>query len=176
MPNTNRGFERAMVLAALSGLKIALGPAFLATSRKWPSRQSWITAALGEMVLDKMGVFPARYRLPILIPHTLAGAWVAQESMREDGEEDPWAAVAGGVVAAGVSIAAPIVRMTINKLVGVPDAVLGLGEDYLAIRYGAEAIDLPMDELAGAAREVVDSARQRARPALESMGIHSGPE
>ena len=60
MRETSRAFERAMVLAALSGLKIALGPALLATSRRWPSRQSWIAAAMGEMVLDKLGVFPAR--------------------------------------------------------------------------------------------------------------------
>jgi hypothetical protein len=173
MRDTSRAFERAMVLAALSGLKIAMGPAFLATSRRWPSRQSWIAAAMGEMVLDKLGIFPPRYRLPLLIPHTLAGAWVARESLREDGEDDPWAAIAGGMVAAGVAVAAPAVRMAINKVVGVPDALLGLGEDYLALSYGTQALDLPMDELTGAAREFLESARDRARPALESMGIGS---
>ena len=33
MPDTNQPFERAMTLAALSGLKIALGPAFLLSAR-----------------------------------------------------------------------------------------------------------------------------------------------
>jgi hypothetical protein len=162
-----------MVLAAVSGLKIAMGPAVLATSRRWPSRQSWIVAALGEMVLDKLGVFPPRYRLPLLIPHSLAGAWVARESMREDGEDDPWAAVAGGMVAAGVSIAAPMARMAVNKVLGVPDAVLGLGEDYLALHYGAQAMDMPMEEITGAAREMFEDVRERARPALETMGMRS---
>ena len=173
MQNTNRAFERAMVLAALSGLKIALGPAFLATARRWPSRQSWVMAAAGEMVLDKLGVFPSRFRLPLLIPHSLAGAWVAQESMREDGEDDPWVAVAGGAVAAGVAIAAPMVRIAANKVLGVPDALLGLGEDYLALQCGTQAMDMSMDEVAGAAREMFDDVRERARPALESMGIGS---
>ena len=173
MRSSNRAFERAMALAALSGLKIALGPAFLATSRRWPSRQSWVTAALGEMVLDKLGVFPPRYRLPLLIPHSLAGAWVARESLREDGEDDPWAAVAGGAVAAGVAVAAPIARMAINKVVGIPDALLGLGEDYLALSYGSQALDVPMDEITGAAREMFDDVKERARPALESMGMGS---
>ena len=140
-----------MALAALSGLKIALGPAFLAMSRRWPSRQAWVTAAMGEMVLDKLGVFPPRYRLPLLIPHSLAGAWVARESLREDGEDDPWVAVAGGMVAAGVAVAAPLVRMSINKVVGIPDSLLGLGEDYLAISYGSQALDVPMDDITGAA-------------------------
>jgi hypothetical protein len=173
MRSNSRSFERAMALAALSGLKIALGPAFLATSRRWPSRQNWITAALGEMVLDKLGVFPPRYRLPVLIPHALAGAWVARESMLEDGEDDPWAAVAGAAVAAGVAVAAPIARIAINKVVGVPDALLGLGEDYLALSYGSQALDVPMHEITGAAREMFDDVRERARPALESMGINT---
>jgi hypothetical protein len=108
-----------------------------------------------------------------LIPHSLAGAWVAHESLREDGEEDPWAAVAGGMVAASVSVAAPIVRMAINKVIGVPDALLGLGEDYLAVSYGAEALDVPMAEVTGAARELWETARERARPAIESMGIRA---
>jgi len=169
MRDTNRAFERAMVLAALSGLKIALGPAFLATSRRWPGRQSWVMAAVGEMVLDKLGVFPSRFRPPLLIPHSLAGAWVAQESMRADGEDDPWVAVAGGMVAAGVAIAAPLVRIATNKVLGVPDALLGLGEDYLALQFGSQAMDMSMNEITGAAREMVDDVRQRARPALESI-------
>lgn len=172
MRNNNQAFERAMVLAALSGLKIALGPAFLATSRRWPNRQSWAMAAMGEMFLDKLGVFPARYRLPLLIPHSLAGAWVARESMREDDQDDPWAAVAGAAVAAGVAVAAPIARMAINRAVGVPDSLLGLGEDYLALTYGAQALDVPMDDITGAARQMFDDVRERARPALESMGVN----
>jgi hypothetical protein len=128
---------------------------------------------MGEMVLDKLGVFPERYRLPVLIPHSLAGAWVARESMREDGEDDPWVGVAGAAVAAGVAVAAPIARMSINKVLGVPDALLGLGEDYLALSYGTQALDIPMDEITGAAREMFDDVRERARPALESMGMGS---
>jgi hypothetical protein len=169
MQNTNRAFERAMALAALSGLKIALGPSLLATSRRWPSRQTWMMAALGEMVFDKLGVFPPRYRPSLLIPHSLAGAWVARESLRGEGEDDPWAAVAGGVVAAGVAVAAPVVRMTINKVIGIPDPVLGLAEDYMAVSCGAQVLEMPMDELTGVAREMFEDVKERARPALESM-------
>ncbi len=171
MQTTKRTFERAMALAALSGLKVALGPAFLATSRRWPSRQNWVMAAVGEMLLDKVGIFPPRYRLPLLIPHTMTGAWVAQESARADGEDDPWIAVAGGMVAASVAIAAPIVRMAGSKILGVPDALLGLGEDYLALQCGMQALDMPMDQVTGAAREMFDDVKERTRPALESIGV-----
>lgn len=171
MRDSNRAFERAMALAALSGLKIALGPAFLATSRRWPSRQNWVMAAMGEMLLDKIGVFPPRYRPSLLIPHSLAGAWVARESLREDGEDDPWGAVAGAAVAAGVAVAAPVARMAINKVLGVPDALLGVGEDYLALSYGCQAMDVSMDQITGSAREMFDDMRERARPVLEPMGL-----
>jgi len=171
MRSSNRSFERAMALAALTGLKVSLGPALLATSRRWPGRQNWIMAAMGEMVLDKLGFLPARYRPALLIPRTLAGAWVAHESLREDGEDDPWAAVAGGMVAAGVAVAAPIARMAINKVIGIPDPLLGLAEDYMALSCGTQVLEMPMDELTGAAREMIDDVRERARPALDSMGI-----
>lgn len=173
MQTNDRAFERAMALAALSGLKIALGPALLATSRRWPSRQNWVMAAMGEMFFDKLGVFPPRYRPSLLIPHSLMGAWVARESLREDGEDDPWAAVAGGMVAAGTAVAAPLVRMAIHKVLGVPDAMLGVAEDYMALNCGTQVMDMPMDQITGAAREMFDDVRERARPTLESMGVHA---
>ena len=160
-------------LAALSGLKIALGPAMLATSRRWPSRQNWIMAAMGEMVLDKLGVFPPRYRPSLLDPPQPGGCVGGPRELREDGEDDPWAAVAGGMVAAGVAVAAPVVRMTINKVLGVPDPLLGLAEDYMALSCGTQVLEMPMDEITGAAREMFDDVKERARPALESMGMRS---
>ncbi len=171
MRSNDRSFERAMALAALSGLKIALGPAMLANARGWPGRENWLMVAMGEMFLDKLGVFPPRYRPSLLIPHSLMGAWVAHESLREDGEDDPWAAVAGGLVAASVAVAAPVARMTIHKLIGVPDSILGLAEDYLALSYASDVMEVPMDQLTSAAREVVDDVRRRARPTFESMGL-----
>src|SRR5262249_59310541 len=108
------------------------------------------------MFLDKLGVFPPRYRPSLLIPHSLTGAWVARESLREDGQDDPWAAVAGGMVAAGVSIAAPMVRIAANKVLGIPDALLGLGEDYLALQCGTQPMHLSMDAIPGAARQAFD--------------------
>ena len=66
---------------------------------------------------------------------------MARESLREDGEDDPWAAVAGGMVAAGVAVAAPSSGSPINKVVGIPDPLLGLGEDYLALSYGSQALE-----------------------------------
>ena len=184
MPDANQPFERAMTLAALSGLKIALGPAFLLSAKHRPGSRNWVIGAMGEMVLDKLGVFPSRSRLPLLIPHTLAGAWVARESMREDGVDDPWAAPAGAVVAAGVSTIAPMIRIAASKGLGIPDALLGLAEDYLALRLGTQAMGMSMNQVSDLAKEsleeakervmpVFEEAKDRVMPALQSVGVGS---
>lgn len=169
MTSTNRAYERAMTLAALSGLKVALGPAFLTTAHRRPGSQNWVLAALGEMVLDKVGIFPSRFRLPLLIPHTIAGAWVASESLKEDGVDDPWAAPMGAIVAAGVATLAPMVRITGSRVLGIPDPVLGLAEDYMALRLGTQAMDLSMDQVAETAKETVSELGERVRPALQEV-------
>jgi hypothetical protein len=166
----NGSFERAMVLAALCGSKIALGPAFLAASRRWPSRRLWAAAAVGEMFLDKVGVFPARYRPALLIPHTLAGAWVAHESLREDGGDALKGAALGAAVAAGVAIVAPIVRQTAQKLLPVPDALLGVAEDGLTLSLGCQATGIRWEEIGEAARGAAVEIGQRARKLPEAVG------
>lgn len=152
----SRAYERAITLAAVSGSKIALGPAFLAAGRRRPSAGGWIAAAVGEMLLDKLGVFPARFRPALLVPHTLAGAWVARESLKEDGIDDPAGAVMGAVVAAGVAGVAPMVRIALNRGLGVHDVLLGLAEDYLFLKLGSGVTGLAMEELPHIARESVE--------------------
>jgi len=163
-------FERAMTLAALSGSKIALGPAFLESRRRSPTAGSWVTAALGEMVLDKLGVFPARFRPVLLIPHTAAGAWVARESLKDDGVDDPTGALMGAVVAAGGAGVAPILRITLSKGLGIPDRLLGLAEDYLFLKLGTRAIGMTMEQLPDVARDAVGEIGDKVKPALESLG------
>src|SRR5262249_15612314 len=160
-------------LAALSGLKVTLGPALLMTSQRRPERATWVAAALGEMILDKVGFLPSRARLPLLIPRAVSGAWVARESLRADGVDDPWAGPMGAAVAAGVAILAPALRQSARKVLGVPDPVLGLAEDYLALRLGTEAVGMPMGEVTEVARESVDELRERVMPALQSVGAGS---
>jgi hypothetical protein len=169
----NESFEKAMKLAVLSGLKVALGPAMLKTSRRDPDRTNWIMASLGEMVLDKTGILPSRYRLPLLIPHAISGGWVARESMRADGYDDPWAAPMGAAVAAGVATIAPMVRKTMNKVLGVPDMVLGVAEDYCALRLGTEAVGLSMEEVKETARESVEEFSGQIKPLVQSIGAGS---
>jgi hypothetical protein len=168
MSNRKTPFERAMTLAALSGFKIALGPAFLAASRRSPNTGGWAMAALGEMVLDKIGIFPPRFRPSLLIPHAVSGAWVARESMKQEGVDDPMAPLAGAVVAAGVSCVAPLLRMTLNKGLGLSDAMLGLGEDYVALKLGTEATGVSLTQVGEIAREAIDDLRGQVMSSMPS--------
>jgi hypothetical protein len=174
MSNRRSAFERAVALAALSGFKVALGPAFLAASKHSSNTGTWALAAMGEMFLDKLGILPSRFRPTLLIPHALSGAWVAHESMRQDGVEDPTAPLAGAVVAAGVSCVAPICRIALHRGFGISDALLGLGEDYLALRLGTQATDVSMSQVTKIARHAIEEVTGPLFPSLPSTS--STPE
>jgi hypothetical protein len=81
MAREHDSLERALTLAAVTGLKVAMGPALLATAQRRSEAPVLVAAALGEMVLDKLGILPSRSRLPLLLPRAAAGAWVARESL-----------------------------------------------------------------------------------------------
>ena len=166
MLDNTQPFTRAMTLAALTGLKLTLGPAFFMTANRRPGSRNWVLAAMGEMVLDKVGGMPSRSSLPLLIPRTIAGAWVAHESMKEDGVEDPWAAPMGAVVAAGVATIAPMLRITGSRALSIPDILLGLAEDYIALKLGSEAMNMPMNEVVDTAKETIEEFSESYIPAL----------
>lgn len=166
---TMDSFTRAMALAAITGSRCALGPALLATSRNRPNAPAWMAAAAAEMVLDKAGILPSRFRPLLLIPRALAGAWVARESLREDGaDEDATAAVIGAVVAAGVASLAPVVRQALHQGTGIHDALLGLAEDFIALRLGSQATGMSPQQIQDAAKhaalEVVSQVREQIQP------------
>lgn len=166
-------FEKAMKLAAVSGMRAGLGPALVATAQRRPEGQSLALAALGEMALDKMPLVPSSSSVIMLIPRALAGAWVVKEVMEEEGTNDPWAPAVGAAVAVGIGTLAPIVRGTLRRVLGVPDTLLSLGEDYLAVRLGSEAVGLSTDELKNLAIESIEPIRDRLEPALQSIGAGS---
>lgn len=166
MMNERSPFERAMALAALSGFKLALGPAFLTASRKSSSAGIWTLAALGEMMLDKIRIFPPRYRPALAIPHAIAGAWVARESMRDHGIDDPMAPLAGAAVAAGVSCVASLARIGLHSGFGLADPLLGIGEDYVALKLGTQATGVTLGQVGELARDSVEDLGRSVAPSL----------
>jgi hypothetical protein len=163
--------QKALMLAALCGSKIALGPAFLARSGDWPSARSWMLAAIGEMTLDKLGVFPPRWRPSLLLPHTAAGAWTAYESLRRDGIYCPATVAKAAGVAASVALAAPAIRVALSQGVGLPDILLALVEDYIALNIGTKTMGISFGEIGHEARESLEEVKDRVMPALQSVGV-----
>jgi hypothetical protein len=160
-----------MKLAIVTGLRAALGPALVARAQHRPERQNLALMALGEMVIDKLPLVPSRDSLLPLLARGVAGYWVAQRCVEEDGADDPWAAPLGAAVAMGVAAIAPKVRKTIGWTTGMPQPVLGLVEDYFALKLGSEATGLSMEELAEAAKESVGVLGDTVQHAAESAGL-----
>jgi len=167
-------FEKAMKLAVVTGLRSMLGPALVARAMNRPERQNLAMAALGEMVVDKIPLVPGRDTLLPLIARGLAGAWVAKTLQEEEGTGgDPWMIPLGAAVAMGVAVAAPKMRTVISMTTGISDPLLGLIEDYLALRLGTDAVGLSMDEITQIARDSVEDLKDRITPVLQSVGAGS---
>ena len=154
--------EKALKMAVVTGLRSALGPALVARAQHRPQQQHLALAALGELVFDKLPFVPGRDTLPSLLIRGLAGAWVAGKCVEQDGENaDPWAVPLGAAVAMGVAVAAPKIRTSLGWTLRIPQPVLGLIEDYLALKLGTDAMGLSMEQVTDAARESVGDLRER---------------
>ena len=168
--------ERALTLAAVTGLKLTFGPALLAAARRRPERNALALGAMGEMVVDKIPFMPGRNALPLLVPRALAGYWVAKTSLEEEGIDDQATAALGAAVAAGVATVAPLVRGVLHTVLRVPDPLLGALEDYVALKYGGEAVGLTLEDLRDSGVEAWTHLQERIQeqhdpmPSLESSG------
>ena len=158
MTTSKRAFERAMRLAAVSGIRSTFGVALLEAAYNRPNRKYWAMAALGEAAVDKVPFAPSRAGLLGMLPRAAAGAYVANEVMAREGVQDPWIAPMGGAVAAGVGALASRARGLLHA-VGISGVMLGLAEDYFALKVGGEAVGLSMDDLKAIGAETVDELK-----------------
>jgi hypothetical protein len=176
MDNSKRAFERAMRLAVVSGLRASFGPALLAAAHNHEHRRTWALAALGEIVVDKIPGIPSRSSLPLMLPRAASGAYVAKHVMEREGINDPWIAPMGAAVAAGVAALAPKIRGLLGTVLGIPSPVIGLAEDYLALKIGSEALGLSMDDLRRIGEEsfedvqgLVEQATEAVKPQIQQL-------
>jgi alpha-beta hydrolase superfamily lysophospholipase len=158
--------QKALTLAAVSGLKTTLGPALVMAGQRRTGWKMAAMAAMGEMVLDKLPFMPSRRSLPLLLPRAVAGYWAAKASLEADGVEDPQACAMGAAVAAGVATFAPMVRGTASTILGMPNALMGAMEDYLALKVGGEAAGLSMDQIKQIAQEAVYGFQEEVGPLI----------
>ncbi len=165
MTNSKRAFERAMRLAVVSGLRSTFGVALMEAAYGRPNRKAWALAAMGEAVVDKIPGAPSRASLPLMIPRAVAGAYVAQQVMEREGVDDPWAVPMGAAVASGVAALAPRIRGLLGTVLGVPGPLLGLVEDYIALKVGGDALGLSMEDF----KKIGEESVEEVKGYIESM-------
>ena len=147
--------------------------ALLEAAYQRPNRKYWAMAAMGEMVVDKIPFVPSRASLAGMLPRAAAGGYVAKQVMEREGIEDPYAAPMGAAVAAGVAALAPRIRGVLHA-VGISGVVLGLAEDYLALKVGGEALGMTMDDLKAIGAETIDELKTYFEALTEPQALNDG--
>ena len=149
MPS-QRDLAGAALLGAAGGMRTMTPAAALAARGRLlpgsPARFALLAAAAGEYAGDKAPVVPPRTSPPALIGRTVSGAFSGRILAGTPG------AVVGGAAAAASTVATYRARKALGELTSVPDPVLGVAEDGMAIAAAALATrpraaeDEPADE------------------------------
>ena len=73
----------------------------------------------------------------------------------------------GAAVAAGTAMLAPRIRAASQKHLAIPDPLLGLVEDWVALHLGTRAVGVPMDRVAAMTRQAIKEVQQEAVEAMQ---------
>ena len=126
----------AALIGVVCGMRSAMGPAVLA----WRGRlggastgRLLMAAAAGEAVADKTPVVPPRTSAPALAGRVLSGAVCGRTVGGTPG------VVAGALGALAGTFGAYHARAALGEATGLPDPLLGVGEDALALGLAALA-------------------------------------
>lgn len=146
-------YLRALGIGAISGLRSLTAPAlvsYLASQQRssaldaspLKSLASKETAgvlcvlAAGELVADKLPVTPNRTVPGSVVFRALSGALVGATICAEEGESPAAGAIFGMLGAVGATYAAYYLRKAADRETGLPDTIVALVEDAIAIGGG----------------------------------------
>jgi uncharacterized membrane protein len=131
-----RGLGGAALIGVVCGMRSAMGPAALA----WRvhvggtrTRRLLTAAALGEVIADNTPLVPPRTSAPALGGRVLSGALCGRQLA------GTWGAMVGGLGAFAATFGASRARAALGEATKVPDPVLGVAEDALAVAVAALA-------------------------------------
>jgi uncharacterized membrane protein len=130
---------RSLELGAVAGLRSMMAPAAAFSLRDRRVSVPLALLAAGELIADKLPVTPSRLAPPSLGFRLASGAlcgWVVAGAF--DGNR-PLGLVCGAVGAAAASYGGYYLRQAIVKNVPLPDTVVAIGEDGLALAFAAIA-------------------------------------
>ena len=161
-----RTFNSALLLGVTTGLRSMMAPALLSLSAQQPgTERHWLlaspktarvltTMAAGELVFDKLPSVPSRISPASLSGRLLIGAMCGAAVSRDDESGGALLGIAGALVG---SFAGYWIRKGAGRVSGIPDALIGLMEDGVAIGIGVAATSTKSE----AAESVVRAPRSR---------------
>jgi uncharacterized membrane protein len=136
---------RAFALGATCGLRSMTGPAVVRWRAHDPLRLGFAALAAGELIADKLPATPPRTIPPALIFRALSGGfsgyWLARSLAAEGGS----GALAGALGALAGAYAGMAVRSTIVRASGLPDSLVALAEDAVALGGAVAATAKPVE-------------------------------
>lgn len=112
------------------------------TSGRWAAQLATLAVA-GEFVADKLPFIPSRLKPGPLIGRAVSGASVGSSSFRVAGRSGFWGALVGGFGAVLGSYAGYLARSTAVRRTGLPDPVIAVVEDVVAMRSGSAIVRKP---------------------------------
>jgi len=157
---SQRSFTSALLFGVTAGLRTMTAPALLALAQQQPGGgKVWLLGsrrtsqvltllALGELVFDKLPFAPSRLSPGGLSGRLLAGAMCGAAVVSEDQRAGALLGAAGALAG---SFAGYGLRKSAGKASGVPDALVALVEDGVAIGIGVVAAKMSSDREPGAA-------------------------
>jgi uncharacterized membrane protein len=140
-----RKFTSALLLGLAAGLRSMMAPASLALSQQRPGNSRiWLLSsprtarvltvlALGELVFDKLPFAPSRTSPGGLSGRLLSGAMCGAAVVPEDQAAGALLGAAGALTS---SFAGYALRKGVVRVSGVPDPLVALAEDMLALGIG----------------------------------------
>ncbi|GAC1415692.1 MAG: DUF4126 family protein [Candidatus Velthaea sp.] len=129
-------YLRALGLGAVSGMRSMTGPAAVRLHATDLSRVVVPLLALGELVVDKLPVTPSRTLPPSLIVRALAGGFAGGSIAVVWQGDRRLGALCGIAGAVAASYLFEQIREAAGRRTGLPDPVVALAEDALALGAG----------------------------------------
>ncbi len=117
------------------------GPAVVSWRTRDPARLALAALAAGELIADKLPATPARTIPPALIFRALTGGFTGRGVALAAGESASRGIVAGAAGAVAAAYLGQAARAWVVRSSRLPDPVVALAEDALAVTAAIAATD-----------------------------------
>lgn len=111
-----------------------------------------VLASSGELIGDKLPIAPDRTGLPSLAARAVSGGFAAMVIASRNSEAAMPAAVLGALGAIGSAHVMMRLRKATGRRLDIPDPLVGLAEDFLALALGHALISTARRDQAAARR------------------------